>query len=155
MGQPTALIFLDLTEAFYRVVRPLALGGMLSDDQIASMACKNGLKDDALHSFYAQLERPCTLAAAGASPVAQRFLQALHADTCFRISTQDDVFHTSIGSHPGDCYADIDFGFLWSQLLHAYEAELVHHDVLECVPQQEFPHMYPTLLHDLRSHLDG
>ena len=28
LGRPTALIFLDLTEAFYRIVRPLALGGI-------------------------------------------------------------------------------------------------------------------------------
>ena len=148
LGQPTALIFLDLTEAFYRVVRPLALGGQLSDDQIAAMACKLGLGEDALHTFHAQLQCPSALAAAGASPVVQRFLQALHVDTWFRLGTQEDVVHTSIGSRPGDCYADVVFGFLWSQLLRAYEEELHHHGILETVPCQEFPHLYPTLLAD-------
>ena len=151
LGQPTALIFLDLTEAFYRVVRPLALGGSLSDDQIASMACKLGLSDDALHTFHAQLQNPCALEAAGASPVVQRFLQALHADTWFRLGTQDDVVHTSIGSRPGDCYADVVFGFLWSQVLRAYELELVHHGILEEIPCQEFPNLYPSLLPDAGS----
>ena len=146
MGQPTALIFLDLTEAFYRVVRPLALGGTLSDEQIAAMACKLGLAEDALHRFHAQLREPCALAAAGASPVVQRFLQALYADTWFRIGTQSDVVHTSLGPRPGDCFADIVFGFLWSHLLRSCEDELVQHDILENIPLQEYPHMYPPLL---------
>ena len=34
LGKSTALVFLDLTEAFYRVICPLALGGDLTDEQI-------------------------------------------------------------------------------------------------------------------------
>ena len=81
LGKSTALIFLDLTEAVYRVFRPLALGGTLTDDCIAQMACKLGLHSDALHRFHTQFSQPPAIAAAGASPVVQQFLQALHSDT--------------------------------------------------------------------------
>ena len=47
LGKSTALVFLDLTEAFYRVICPLALGGDLTDEQIAFLASRLNLQDDA------------------------------------------------------------------------------------------------------------
>lgn len=37
-GRSTALIFLDLREAFYRVVRELSVGGFLADGQVLKLA---------------------------------------------------------------------------------------------------------------------
>ena len=135
LGRPTALIFLDLTEAFYRVVRPLALGGDISDEQVAETAAKLGLQHDALHEFHAKLAEPSAIAEAGASQTVQRFLQAIHAETWFRLGDQPDIVKTSMGSRPGDSYADVVFGFLWSKLLHSYVDVLAEHDILERMSQ--------------------
>ena len=139
LQRPTACIFLDLAEAFYRLIRPLALGGDLSDDDIAVIAARIGLGHNALHQFHAQLKEPSALQQAGAAPVVQKFLQALHSDTWFQIGTQDDVVRTAIGSRPGDSYADVVFGLLWAQLLRRYEDQLVAHDVLEVIPVHDLP----------------
>ena len=142
LGKPTALVFLDLTEAFYRVIRPFAVGGCLTDEHIASIAGKLKLDADALHQLHAKIQEPSALEEAGASPVVQRMFQALHSNTWFRIGQQEDIVHTTIGSRPGDSFADIVFGFLWAKLLRSYEIALEKHLILEHVPVIEFPSLY-------------
>eukprot|EP00435_Cladocopium_sp_Y103_P067617 s350_g30.t1 len=142
LGRPTAIIFLDLTEAFYRVIRPFALGGCLADDDIALIAARLGLSDDTLRQFHHQLQQPSSIQQAGASPVVQRFLQALHTDTWFRVGQEGPLVRTTLGSRPGDSYADVVFGLLWAQFLRKYEAILEHHQILEHVPVHEFPDLF-------------
>lgn len=57
-GTSASLIFLDLTEAFYRVLRPLALGGKWYDQMLAAMAARLNLDDGALHDLRARLAEP-------------------------------------------------------------------------------------------------
>lgn len=142
LKKPTACIFLDLAEAFYRLIRPLALGGSISDDDIAVIATRLGLDGDTLHQFHHQLQDPSALQQAGASPTVQRFLQALHCDTWFTIGTQQDVVRTSIGSRPGDSYADVVFGLLWAKLLRQYENALIQHEIIETIPSIEVPSLF-------------
>ena len=56
-------------------------GGGLSDDDIAVIAARLVLGNNALHQFHAQLKEPSALQQAGAAPVVLKFLQALHCDT--------------------------------------------------------------------------
>eukprot|EP00435_Cladocopium_sp_Y103_P038730 s21_g10.t1 len=144
LHRPTSLIFLDLTEAFYRIVRPFALGGCLSDEDIATIASRLGFAEDTLHQFHAQLAQPSAIQQAGASPFVQRFLQALHSDTWFRIGPDGPLVRTTIGSRPGDSYADVVFGLLWAKLLHRYEQLLIEHDVLEMIPVHDFPDLFTS-----------
>eukprot|EP00435_Cladocopium_sp_Y103_P058160 s489_g20.t1 len=144
LHRPTSLIFLDLTEAFYRIVRPFALGGCLSDEDIATIASRLGFAEDTLHQFHDQLAQPSAIQQAGASPFVQRFLQALHSDTWFRIGADGPLVRTTIGSRPGDSYADVVFGLLWAKLLHRYEQILVAHDVLEMIPVHDLPDLFSS-----------
>ena len=48
LHRPCALFSLDLTEAFYRVVRPLAVGRRLSDQCITAMTARLGLAPEAI-----------------------------------------------------------------------------------------------------------
>eukprot|EP00435_Cladocopium_sp_Y103_P071791 s39_g38.t1 len=144
LHRPTSLIFLDLTEAFYRIVRPFALGGCLSDEDIATLASRLGFAEDTLHQLHTQLAQPSAIQQAGASPFVQRFLQALHTDTWFRIGVDGPMVRTTIGSRPGDSYADVVFGLLWAKLLHRYEQLLVAHDVLEVLPVHELPDLFSS-----------
>ena len=47
---------------------------------------------------------------------------------------QNDFVKTTIGSRPGDCYADVVFGFLWSRVLQRVEQALVSQGALETFP---------------------
>lgn len=53
-----ALIFLDLREAFYRVLRPISIGGHIPDALIASVAARLQLPSDALADLHALLQTP-------------------------------------------------------------------------------------------------
>lgn len=107
------------------------------------MALKLGLHPDEMHQLHEQLAEPSALEAAGATPTVQRLLQAIHADTWFRLGDQPDVVRTSLGSRPGDSFADVIFGFLWARLLRSYVEALDAHNVLEQIPICDMPDITP------------
>ena len=136
-GKSTGLLFLDLTEAFYRVVRELALGGPPSDEAIAAVGARLQLDTDLLHALHEHLNDRSAVERAGLSPQLRKVLCALHTDTHFHVGAQQDACRTSLGTRPGDCFADIVFSFPWARLLHRLEAEMQRLQVLDKVPYEE------------------
>ena len=107
------LIFLDLCEAFYRIVRELAIGGAVNEEVIATMGHRLGTGSDLLHKLHRHLENSPAIVQAGMGSQMQIMVRALHADTHFHVAGQDDRCKTSLGTRPGDCWADFVFSFLW------------------------------------------
>lgn len=132
--KPSALLFLDLKEAYYRVLRPLALGAELTDLDVANMVSRLNLPPEVLHDLQKHLREADALQLAAAPLSHRRYLQALHRDTHFRVDGQIDNCRTTIGSRPGDTFADIVFGYLWSRVLQVIEHELDQANLLERVP---------------------
>lgn len=120
-GQPSALLFIDLQEAFYRVLRPLVVDGPIDDASIAAMADRIDLNEGFLHDLHAALQQPCALAEAGIPSHLSRAIRALHTDTYFKLPLQKDQVVTQIGTRPGDSFADVIFGFLMAKVLHKFE----------------------------------
>ena len=56
--QPCGLLFVDLQEAFYRVVRPLVVEGPIEDAFLATMAARIGLDPGFLHDLHSALQAP-------------------------------------------------------------------------------------------------
>ena len=133
-GRCVGLLFLDLSEAFYRVVRQLALGGPPDDQAIAAIGARLQLGPDLLHDLYLHLEDPSAVERAGLSPQLQKVLRALHTDTHFHVGLQMDRCRTTLGTRPGDCFADIVFSFLWARLLQKLEYTLCQDGLLDIVP---------------------
>lgn len=133
-NKPSALLFLDLKEAYYRVLRPLALGSELTDQDIAGMVNRLHLPTDILHDLQAHLREADALQLATVPQSHRRYLQALHRDTHFRVDGQWDQCRTTVGSRPGDTFADIVFGYLWSRVLRTIECDLEQADLLEQIP---------------------
>ena len=129
--QSAALLMVDLVEAFYRVLRPLALGSSFTDAEIAQLAQRLQLHPDVMHQLQQHLTEESAVAAAGMTPQAQRLLCAIHSDTFFKMPGQRDVCRTTIGSRPGDSFADVVFTFLLSRVLHCFREKLQQHDLLE------------------------
>ena len=135
LKKPVSVILLDLTEAFYRVVRCLALGGDLSDANL-------GFDSDTLHVFHQQIQDPSALQEAGAPPFVQPFMQALHKYTWHTIGDQVGLVRTDQGSRPGHSYADVVFGLQWAKFLRKYQDKLVAAEVLTSIPQYEHPTLF-------------
>eukprot|EP00435_Cladocopium_sp_Y103_P061146 s257_g22.t1 len=119
--RPSAFIFLDLREAFYRVLRPLALSGDVSDLALAQLAARLQLSDNILHDLRRHLQEPGATERANMPPHLRRTLRALHLDTHWHIGDQVDACSTTIGTRPGDAFADIVFGYLWSRVLQTFQ----------------------------------
>lgn len=136
-GHCVGLVFLDLTEAFYRVLRPLAIGGPVEDNTILQMAHRLGLPDDIMHDLWQHLADPHATELARLPPQAQHALRALHSETHFHLRGQEDVCKTKVGSRPGDCFADVVFSYLWARLLHGLQARLHAVGVDNQIPYQE------------------
>jgi len=135
--QCVGLLFLDLTEAFYRIVRQLALGGLPDDEAIAAVGNRLQLGPDLLHALHQHLDDRPAVVQAGLSPQLQKVLQALHTDTHFYVGVQQDACRTTLGTRPGDCFADIVFSFLWARLLHRLEQIMQESNILDGFPDEE------------------
>lgn len=129
-NQSSAVLYLDLKEAFYRIVREAPLGGEVSDDFVAFLAKRLNLPFDALHQIHLLLGETAALQSAGLPDDAQRSFRAIHASTHFWMDGQDDISRTTIGTRPGDCMADIVFGYAWACVLHKLQAHMEHDESL-------------------------
>ena len=134
-----ALIFLDLREAFYRVLRPLAVGGTIPDELLAVVASRLHLPPDALSDLHALLRSPSGIESAGMPKHLRRTLLALHTNTHFRVPGQTDRVHTRIGSRPGDPFADVVFGYMFARILATVERRLAELGILETVVDSPTP----------------
>eukprot|EP00435_Cladocopium_sp_Y103_P029303 s270_g7.t1 len=130
-GCSSSLVFLDLQEAFYRVLRPLAVGGRIDDGALAQLSARLHLPSDALHDLHRLLQQPAATEQACLPGHLRRTLLALHTDTHFHVQGQQDFVRTEIGTRPGDPFADVVFGYLFSRLLRCVDDELRQHDLLE------------------------
>ena len=115
-GLNVGMIFLDLCEAFYRIVRELAIGGPADDETIARMGARLGMGPDLLHALYHHLNDEHATSKAGMGHHMQKMVRALHADTHFFLAGQQDHCKTRLGTRPGDSWADIIFSFPLGQI---------------------------------------
>ena len=130
-GLSVGLVMLDLTEAFYRVLRPLAVGCPWDDAQIAAIAQKLKLPETALHDLYRHLDEPSALEQAHLPAHLRHAIIALHTDTFFQVPGQNDYCHTTIGSRPGDSFADVVFSYLFSRVLKSFQDQVAEHGIQE------------------------
>lgn len=140
-----AMIFLDLQEAFYRVIRPIAIGGVITDTLLSSIADRLRLPPDAVRDLYHLLQLPAATEMAGLPPHLARALQALHTNTHFRVHGQTDATHTRVGTRPGDPFADVVFGYMFARLLTTVEQKMQELDILETIHDVGTPGLFPDL----------
>ena len=136
-GQPSALLFIDLQEAFYRVLRPLVVAGPVDDATVAAMAARIDLDEGFLHDLHLALQQPCALEEAGIPSHLRRAIRALHTDTFFKLPMQNDQVVTQIGTRPGDSFADVIFGFLMAKVLHKFQRAMDAAGLLLQVPEDD------------------
>eukprot|EP00438_Fugacium_kawagutii_P022441 Skav232868 [mRNA] locus=scaffold2451:249611:253189:+ [translate_table: standard] len=128
-----AIIFLDLKEAFYRTLRELALGSA-PGSQLHHWIQGLGLAQSTHDELLRQLKQPSAIHTAGFSAVHCNMVQAIHHCTWFYVQDQADRVVTSVGSRPGDCYADWVFGVLFARVLGQLEERLDRMALLEELP---------------------
>lgn len=129
-----AVVFIDLTEAFYRIFRPLCMDNNLSDEALAAFLLKLKMPESALHELWALLEGPNALEMANMPYHLRKSIAAIHRNTHFWMRHQPDVVETTFGSRPGDPFADVCFSYVWARVLHRLQNHMAEHDLLEYYP---------------------
>ena len=145
------LLFLDLTEAFYRILRELSLGGVPTDELICHVFRKLQLPNDSMHRLHDLLEEGTALAQAGLSNTARNCFKAIHSNTHFWLPGQHDVVATALGTRPGDSFADTIFGFTWGLVLKKLEAYLIEHDLIANFAAPQQPPFFSTATDEMCS----
>ena len=133
-NQCHAFLLLDLQEAFYRVLRPLALDTPMTDFQVAEVVRRLGLSPSTMHAIMDNLKQPSAIQTAQLHWTQRKAASAIHHDTHFWMDHQLDRCVTYVGTRPGDSFADLIFSYAWSRILKLYEAQLVSHDVISQIP---------------------
>ena len=134
--QNVGMLYLDLTEAFYRILRPLVVGGAPDDELIMHVGARVGLSTDLLKDLHTHLEEPTALEQANMPRHLRNALHALHEDTHFHVRGQLDTCRTALGSRPGDCFADVVFSYLWGRILLSLERKLTAMGLNETIPEE-------------------
>ena len=116
-GRSAALLFVDLQEAFHRVVRPLIHGGQLDDGHVAGIVKAVGLPPSAIDKLHSYVRESSLIAKSGATEWTARYVAEINADAWFTFGECTDIASVRGGTRPGDNLADLLFSFLFSEIL--------------------------------------
>ena len=111
----SAVLFIDLKEAFHRVVPPLIHGGGLDDGHIAGIMRALSLPPEAIPRLHEYVRESSLIEAAGSSGWTSALVREFNADAWFNYGTSPDRAAVRAGTRPGHSLADLVFSFLFSE----------------------------------------
>lgn len=132
-----AIVFVDLTEAFYRIFRPLCMENDLTDEALAAFLKKLNMPDSALHELWMILGGPNALEMANLPYHLKKSIAAIHRNTHFWMRGQIDVVETRFGSRPGDPFADVCFSYVWARVLHRLQEHMEQNHLIDMYPKAD------------------
>ena len=105
--QSTAVFFLDLTAAYYRLLRQAITGEQINDETLCQLLAR-------LHVPAHYVDEVADFARHGqllttASPHLRRVLASTYRHTLFVLDGSDALTYTQVGSRPGDSVSDVLF----------------------------------------------
>ena len=114
-GLSSAIVFVDLTNAFHRLIRELVSGVHLprEAEEILQALQAEGLP---AHEVAELLELPCLLQQLNAPPFLIQLPQDLHTDTWLKAPGDERFLVTRRGTRPGSPLADCIFHILMADI---------------------------------------
>ena len=138
-----AVLFLDLREAFYRIVRPLITGFSGTEEDVAKILAAVHLPPGVMHELRDHLSHTSLFAESGSSSWSAAMTCEALQHTWFRFEQGATVTQTGIGTRPGDNLADIIFSFVFARVLHQIRCQ-----VEDCQALTELP-WHPEMLNNV------
>ena len=118
---PAAIIFLDLSAAFDRVLRQLIVGVVHTTDTMEQLLRKAGVAEELANKFGAFFEQRCILHQMRADESLARIIHNAHVGVWFRMEATTGVAITSTGSRAGDAFGTTLFNLLMASALQMLE----------------------------------
>ena len=140
-GQSIALLFLDIRSAYYRVLREVAVGRILTDVETIMLFKRFQLTEDDLHELMEAVRGGGLVREAGMGSHLAALVRDLYARTWFvtPYSSGDKVCYTKAGSRPGEAWADVIFTFIFDKVMKKIKTRLTDLDVCTALPFSGVP----------------
>ena len=132
-GRSSAVIFFDLTAAYYMVLRELAIGAC-SDEAVARLLARLGLPVEAAAELEGYLGERAALADAGVPDHLIAAASEALSSTWGVSQGCSLVAQSRRGSRPGDPLADAIFAFVFGRCRKRSRARMRAEGLLTCVP---------------------
>ena len=116
-NRAVGLLFIDVTNAFYRLVRQHLVTPQADRRGAAELFRTLGLPPDTFQEFQSLLAQEPALDAARTPPFLRDLFKEFYAHTWFQVKSDSIVVESQRGSRPGDSFADLCFSFTLTQLL--------------------------------------
>ena len=126
----SALLFLDVQTAFYRVLRPLIAKHKEFHRQLIEIIQFFDLDPEAYQELCQALDEPTAMHQAGVPTPLENLVAEAHANTWFSTPGRDELIRTRGGTRPGDPFADLIFNFLFSKVMKKVKLALAQEDLL-------------------------
>ena len=146
LGKSYAILFVDIRQAFYRLLREHIVATKVLDDTVMRLFETLKLPHEAFAEFAEELKAEAAMETAQASPfVCAHVQEALHG-TWFKLMGSDRISQTKRGSRPGDNMADLLFAFAFRRILSKVVAQLEAEGCSMEVESLGVAHPYPDQL---------
>ena len=127
----TSVLYLDISAAYYRLVRELATGDIRHDRTVVSLFQHFGLGEDELRELMQAIQDGGLLSQAGMPDPLRHVVRDLHLHTWFvsRFADGSHVCDSRAGSRPGESWADLLYAHIYSLVLHKVHEHVVAEDL--------------------------
>ena len=120
-----AVLFVDIKNAYYRLLRELAIETSATKEQLHLLLRRLELPDESLIDILQALrEQPNATTAMEMEPLAKYMAGIYHSNTWFHIRGAPQLAKTLQGTRPGDGWADLLFNVVVTKVVQSLKQEL-------------------------------
>ena len=123
-NRSTLVVFIDIANAFYKVLRQHVFPTPRDLRTVDCLFRSLGLDSDAMTDFLEYTQQINAVEQAAVPAHLQRVVINGLSLTWFCVEGSKHVTQTRKGSRPGDCYADLVFSYAFTRLVHNIQASL-------------------------------
>ena len=118
-GRSSAIVFVDISNAFYRLLRQHIVQVKGETRPVQELFHRLGLPPESFEEFRTLFERPPAIEEAQVSAHMQALFQEFFESTWFKLRDDNHLVQTRRGSRPGDSFADLCFSFALVKIVRA------------------------------------
>ena len=117
-------LFLDISQAFYRVIRQFACDADCSDEHIVQFLRRMNIEEFCIDDIARMLEHGPALQHQDCPEYLPKQVTQLHDCTWFVLAGDTEVVKTERGTRPGDGFADTIWSLVFAKWIHRMEERL-------------------------------
>ena len=140
-GNSSALLFVDVRQAFYRACRPFVVDrSYMPESAIVNLFRHCGWTSSFYQDFRQHVFEQSALGQAKVAPHLESQVNAVLSGTWFQLrNVPQSLVSTNTGTRPGDSLADLLYGFLMGKFLHLLRTRFQGHGLSRPLPLRWHP----------------